>query len=294
LITGYQRLRVGTVAREIYYFIIFSNLFIATCAVLMVRSPLHLFHITKPFDNFGWFVFFSTLASYNFHWYLTDPAEERTLLRSQWLARFKPLHLVVAIITSIVSLIFLVQFAEHWKMILPVIFFTLLYTAPKLPFTIFDPFRQMIIGKTILLTAVWTYVTSVLPLWMYAGEWRPGFTAFTCYRFTLIFAICILFDIRDKDFDKRTGIKSLVTLLSSHKIRLVFNLTLILNLVSAIALLPAGFQPWQIIILLIPSIITFLLYPKAIKSADAILFYLTLDGLMTLAPFLFLIIEIFS
>ncbi|MCH5717195.1 hypothetical protein [Niabella hibiscisoli] len=36
-------------------------------------------------------------------------------------------------------------------------------------------------------------------------------------RFTLIFPICILFDLRDKDYDKLTGVKSLVTLLPPQK-----------------------------------------------------------------------------
>jgi 4-hydroxybenzoate polyprenyltransferase len=137
---------------------------------------------------------------------------------------------------------------------------------------------------------MWTYVTTALPFFIMNQPWQYTYSLFFVNRFTLIFPICILFDLRDKEYDRQTGVKSLVTLLPSQKIKIVFNLFIILNILTA--LLTAYFSDLGIVdnfILLIPIILTFSLYNSAIKTKNDYLFYFILDGLMALSPILYFI-----
>ncbi|MCH5683425.1 hypothetical protein LWM68_03505 [Niabella sp. W65] len=94
-----------------------------------------------------------------------------------------------------------------------------MYTAPKFPFQPFTTLKKFILGKTILLALMWTYVTTALPFFIMNQPWQYTYSLFFVNRFTLIFPICILFDLRDKEYDRQTGVKSLVTLLPSQKLK---------------------------------------------------------------------------
>lgn len=274
--------------KRFFDFIIFSNIFIALCAVAMAAYSTHLFSLGFPPAAFTGFVFFATLASYSIHWYLTDETTEITDARTHWLARNKWLHAVFFIISALGCSLFLLKELGYIKWILPAIFLTLLYTAPKFPFHPFRTLKKLILGKTLLLALMWTYVTAALPLLILNQPWKPVYTIFFLNRFTLIFPICILFDIRDKEYDKQTGVKSLVTLLAAKNIKAVFNIFILVNIASLLLLaFGYGFKAVDNFILLIPIILTFSLYNSAIKTKNDYLFYFTLDGLMALSPILY-------
>src|SRR5690606_20415342 len=110
-----------------------------------------LFSLGIPPFRFLCFLFFSTLASYSIHWYLTDETTEITAARTSWLARNKTTHFIFFVISAIGSGVFLLQELGFIKWILPAIFLTLLYTAPKFPFRPFTSLKKLIRGKTILL-----------------------------------------------------------------------------------------------------------------------------------------------
>ncbi|MGC4231666.1 MAG: UbiA family prenyltransferase [Niabella sp.] len=274
--------------RKFFDFIIFSNIFIALCAVLMAAYSTHLLSSAWIPRQFAGFLFFSTLASYSIHWYLTDETTETTASRTSWLAKNKRVHAIFFIISSIGCVIFLLQELSYIKWILPAIFLTLLYTAPKFPFRPFVSLKKLILGKTILLALMWTYITSFLPFLIMEKTLQWQHICFFVNRFTLIFPICILFDLRDKEYDKATGVKSLVTLLSRQKIKKIFNGVIILNILSVLQLAwlsQLGFV--DNFILLIPTILTFALYTNATKTKNDYLFYFILDGLMALSPILY-------
>lgn len=280
--------------KKLFDFFIFSNLFIALCTVIMLFYTGHLFKITLNPALF-WFLFFATLASYNLHWYLTDASKEITVARSKWLTVNKKTHWMLFIFASIAGMIFGMRIISYWLLFLPLVFFTLLYTAPKFPHSIFKQLEKHIIGKTFLLTLVWTYATTILPMLITSAEWTWLNTVFSIHRFTLIFPICILFDIRDKRADRITGIKSIVTLLPAKTIRRIFNVFILLHLLTSPLAFFVKMDNFLIYItFLIPSIITYRLYPKAIKSTNAYLFYFVLDGLMILAPVCYFLIILFQ
>ena len=84
---------------------------------------------------------------------------------------------------------------------------------------------------------VWMYVTTILPMIISGKPWQGDFYLFIISRFFLIYAICILFDYRDREDDKANGIRSLITFLDEKGIRTLFILSMILFAGSTIGLL---------------------------------------------------------
>ena len=99
--------------RSILDFLVFSNLFIAVCALLMTHQTYYfLLHSKFNYDLAG-FIFFSTICSYSFHWYLT----ESSLLpspRIEWLHRYRFIHGFLFFIGLAGAVIFFFALSPYW------------------------------------------------------------------------------------------------------------------------------------------------------------------------------------
>ena len=104
----------------------------------------------------------------------------------------------------------------------------------------------------------------------------------------MIYAICIVFDYRDRASDKREGIRSMITLFSEQGIDRLFWISLLLFAIFTVALLAAGFSLSVVSVLLIPGAILAFLYNYTKKESSDYLYYFVLDGLM-MASALFLL-----
>ena len=269
-----------TFAGKIFRFFIYSNLFIACCSTIMVYQTCQLLLHDRPVTWFAWFVFFATICSYSFHWYITPPDQALYSDRIPWLAKNRHIHLFlfwIGLLGSAVSSIFLLEF---WNWLLLAVFLTFLYSAPKLSYTYFVWLRKVALGKTIFLALVWTYVTKILPLIISGRNWDLTFTLFASGRFFFIYAICIIFDYRDREHDRVQGIRSLITYLSERGINYLFVLSLLAFVILTILMSRHGLSNLSLIILLIPGGITAALYTYSQKSSSDFLYFFILDGLM--------------
>ena len=240
--------------------------------------------ISKPFLLF---VFFGTLCSYSFHWYLT-PEVKRPSIKVQWTLQHKPLLLFLFVTGLLGSGYFIVQLAQHWFWLLITAFITFLYSAPKLPMVPFNHIKRFAIGKTIFLALVWMFVTAALPLVTAQVQWQPAHYFYTLNRFFLIYPICILFDYRDREGDKKEGIRTMITFLDERGIHALFWSSLVVYFISTLALFYYSFSVIILLILLLPGILLSFLFPMARKSSSDLLYYFMLDGLMALSSFLLL------
>lgn len=235
------------------------------------------------------FIFFSTLCSYSFHWYLT-PNLDLPSSRLHWLQRHRYIHIVL-FLTSVLGVGFYgLLLIAHWKWLMLVAFITFLYTAPKIPHPWFRALRKVALGKTIFLAFVWTYVTTTLPVQLSEVPWGYGDSLFACSRFFLIYAICILFDYRDREYDKSIGIRSLITSMNDRGITILFYGSIILF--AAFTSMTARYYNYPLsvtAILLLPGVITVGLYRYAIKNTSDILYYFVLDGLMALSSLIIVV-----
>src|SRR5690606_11603484 len=116
--------------------------------------------------------------------------------------------------------------------------------------------------------------------------------AFFIHRFFLVYAICILFDYRDREDDRAAGIRSLITFMSERNITALFFISLVIATAGAGVLGYYGLSALNVLILVIPCIITALVYDYARKHFPDMFYYFTLDGLMALSAVLMLLASI--
>jgi len=276
--------------RKAFDYFLFSSMYISLCAVLMTWQSGYLLHLSFSGDYY-WFVFFATICSYNFHWYLT-PLSKNSIERTKWSLHHKNAHLLLYFAGVIGSVIFFYKVRQHWFTLFFATLLTFLYSAPKIPLTYFRFLKQVAIGKTIFLTTVWTYVTAIMPVFIAGQHFNHEMKWFAASRFFLIYGICILFDYRDRDDDKEEGIKSMVNFFDEAGVNRLFVFSMVAFIFFTIGLLFTGVSGTAVIILIIPGIILFSIYRQSKSSISDYLYYFILDGLMMLSALLMSILPI--
>ncbi|RYG43159.1 MAG: hypothetical protein EOO01_21800 [Chitinophagaceae bacterium] len=278
------------IARDIFRFFIYSNLFIACCAVLMLAQTSYLLENNAPSFDLAAFVFLATISSYSFHWFLTPAIGNSD--RINWLAKYKYVHVIFFFAGTLGAIVYGFLLIDHWPWLVFAAFITFLYSAPKVPHPWFRLLRKIAIGKTIFLALVWMFVTTILPLEISDRPWQTDYTLFPVERFFLIYAICILFDYRDREYDLSVGIRSLITRLNEKSIDFLFYISIAVYAASTIAMMQQGHSVSVIISLLVPGVITASLYSYAKTSKSDMLYYFILDGLMALSAILYAVAQL--
>lgn len=281
--------RIRRFAQTVTDFFLFTSLFIALCAVCMAWQTYYLFGLPVSYD-YLLFIFFGSLCSYNFHWFLT-PGIYGGSYKARWSVRHKTLHLVLWVIGLAGAGFFILPMLGQWPWLLLTAFITFLYSAPKIPFPPFYHLRRIAVGKTIFLSLVWTHSTVLLPLVLGKGPWHAAQAVFFVNRFFLIYPICILFDYRDRAEDRKEGIKSLITYLPDKGIHLLFWCSLCIFLLTTIALYAQGFSMLQCFALFVPGLLVGLLCSYSKKTPSDYLYYFILDGLMMFSALLLFIMQ---
>lgn len=163
-------------------------------------SPLHLL------------VFCSTLFVYNVHYLLKKSTPELSD-RFGWSQNNKYWHyifLTVGIGGCIYSVFHLPLEILAGCTVLGVLSFS--YSIPLLPFKNKKRLKDFGWIKIIVLTTVWTIVTSVLPI-LYHGSTISMYPYEILMRFVFMFTLCVAFDIRDMQTDMEAGIATLPNLI---------------------------------------------------------------------------------
>lgn len=269
-------------------FLVYSNLYIAACAVLMVHFSTVIMLKADASADFTRFVFFSTLCSYNFHYYFTTQSVLQSD-RIRWMQRNRYVMMILFIAGLGGAVYYFFKLSEWWAWLLPAAAATFLYSAPLLPHPVFRQLRKVAIGKTIFLAFTWMYVTVVLPLIVHNTSWDNSFIVYAAGRFFFIYCICILFDYRDRADDKAKGVRSLITFLSETNIHRLFIFSFVLYMGFSLSLLYYGLSVAFITILLIPGLPLVILYPIAKRKFSDLLYYVVLDGMLALPALLMLV-----
>ena len=257
----------------------------------MVNQTYWLLLKATPDLNYLAFVLFATVTSYNFHWMLSRRSVNSSQ-RLQWTLNHKNFHLAFYLIGAAGATFFFFHLTKHWLWLSIIVFVTFLYSAPKIPISSFKILKKIAVGKTFLLALVWTQVTTLLPIIISDVDWHMDFYLFITGRFFFIFAICILFDYKDREDDKAEGIHSLITLLSEKEITIIFALSLMLFGIVTLGMLQYGYSLFHVIILLVPGIILALLYNYSKKNFSDYYYFIVLDGLMMFSALIMLLLSI--
>ena len=277
--------------RKIIDYFVFSSLYIAICAVVMIWQTSRLLLGTSPPGRLLGFVFFATICSYNFHWYLTPRTAEPSR-RVLWTHHHKTLHFVLYLTGVVGAGVYFLYLLPWLPSLCLAILLTFLYSAPKLPWPIFRQLQKIAIGKTIFLALVWVYVTTIMPLIVQDAQWHPSYILFVASRFFFTYALCIIFDYRDRKDDRNQGIKSLVTMLNDKSIDRLFCIALALFFLTSFALSIYHIPAFYIFLLVLPGLILGGIYRETKRNASDDLYYIVLDGLMMFSGLLMLIFRI--
>jgi 4-hydroxybenzoate polyprenyltransferase len=274
------------VIRSIIDFFLFSSIYIGLCAVVMTLSVYGLFQLPVNWD-LVFFIFSGTLCSYNFHWLLT-PGLLSGKHKSNWSYRHRHLHLAIFIASLAAAAWFAFRLIDQWYWLLLTAFVTFLYSAPKIPWKPFRNLKEVAVGKTVFLAFAWTHIPFILPLMVANIKWTVVEYLFIFNRFYLIYAICILFDYRDREHDKTEGIRSMVTELTEDGVNRLFIATMVVFFASGIFLWFAGFNFFNTALILLPGLVLVFLYGQAKQVKSDYYYYFLLDGLMMLSGLLWL------
>ena len=249
--------------------------------------------IGKPVNPyFAAFVFFSTVCSYNFHWALT-PHMLAPSHRLDWDEKHKNNHFLLSLVGLIGAVICFFFLKEHWFYIGIAAVLTFLYSAPKISIPPFQWLKKIAVGKTIFLAMAWTFVTAALPILIEEFTFTAKSALFCASQFFFIYAICILFDFRDREDDKAEGIRSMITYFNEKGIDILFSFSVIIFIILISLLSNEGVEWGNIILLLVPAIVLATLYKYAKRNFSDYLYYFVLDGLMMFSGLLLWLVNRF-
>lgn len=254
------------------------------CALAMVAQTADLFQLHQLNPFYFLFTAGGTVTSYNLHWYFTDTKiNHAQSVRYEWTQQHQYLLLPLAVFGGILSVISFYFLAQYRIALLTGILLAALYTAPKVPGKISMLLRKIAIAKTIYLALAWTYVTAILPLIITNQPFNLHTIAFIIHRYFFIYALCILFDYRDREEDIKQGIRSLITILSDNGITILFYLSVTIGIVMAVLFAGNANALLKGILLCVPLLIATLFFKKAKQSKNDYLYYFIIDGLMFLS-----------
>lgn len=279
--------RIARVSTIILEFLLFSNVYIAICAVVMCQTTARLFRLTLP-ESLLLFTFVGTLGSYSLHWFLTDSSADYSR-RGRWNYQYKPVLaglFVGAVLTGLWMLWFLRLYLVE---LLPVVLITFLYSAPKIDSPPFRALRRVAVLKSLYLTFVWTYVTVVLPFLVVSPLQRPNGLLMAIWilnRFLLIYSIALWFDYRDRDVDRQSRWLTLASRLTDAQLYRFFCSLVFFFGLTLLALYRHGFTVWGVICIGLPMGILVLLAQRVLRKVSDYLYYIGLDGLLMLSGIL--------
>lgn len=221
-------------------FLIHSNLFIGLAAAGLAFQTRIEFGFQPAFKPYLLLLFFATLFDYNLHRLNTFVFHKEALQdpKHRWLRENVNLFLILCAISFIGFAITLV-FAktEVLYALLPFALITVFYS---FPFFVRKGkqyrLRDIPYFKNTLIALVWAGSSTLLP---YVESETPialhALASLFAFRFLLIFAVSIPFDLRDAESDKKQGLKTIAHLGTESSGIRIAALALILMALSASA-----------------------------------------------------------
>ena len=290
--------------RRFLDFIVYSNLFIAACALALTYESFCMLRLPSSLNWYLLLIFLCTVFVYSLH-YFVKSKKEKSDSRLEW-CRKNNWILPVIILLSFVfitggviwhyKMIFIKDGHFNypnlaWFIIIPLL--ALGYSYPLNPWNK-KSLRQVGWLKMASLSFIWSFTTVVLPVLMLPGsnEVENNYSLVAIlfiHRFFFIASLGFLFNINDYEEDKKDGINTIVVMLGPEKsLQTGKWVVLLLNIVSSV-LLFYYFNLDRIAYisaLLIPVILLFVLYQAFSTSKNEIDFVIRHDGLMILKALL--------
>lgn len=277
--------------KRLFDFILFGNIYIALATVCLIQSTSIQLGLNNHLLYYSALSFFATLFIYNLQRIFYSPHKDKSLLsiRRKWVFENQFSIKLLCIIGFLgVAITF---FFNDYKIIFYLSPLLLLSIAYFLPFI---KLRQNPWFKLLTLAIVWTTVTAVIPATLCNIDlFSSNFILHFFVRLTFMIAICIPFDIRDIEIDKKEKIFTVSQKLGENETRWIAFLFMILNVFLITAEFQAGTLSEKIFIaLLISAIINSILVYMSSSKRSEYFYTALLDGTMILQGGLLLLTTI--
>jgi 4-hydroxybenzoate polyprenyltransferase len=260
-------------------FILFSSIFIASCAVALCIETNILLGLPLNQISFYCFVFGATLAQYNLHYLVKTVAVEKSE-RLAWSQRNKSLHFILLIIGSLLILFSFFSFhLKHFIILICLGGISFLYSFPFLPFGSKKRIKDYGSLKILTITFLWTLVTVWFPVNSMPFDTGLFWLVFA-KRFIFMFVLCLLFDMRDIEIDGKEKINTLAVKLGQKKSYFLAYFSLVLFVAFSVAQYYYLPQSAYLIAMLISALATLMTIELTKKSNSDYVYLAGIDGMM--------------
>ena len=219
------------------------------------------------------------------HYVLKVSAAEDSA-RLAWTLRNKNVHYLLLLIGFSLIIYSLFSFhLRHFYVLSCLGGIAFLYSFPALPFGKKKRLKEYGILKIITLSLLWTLVT----VWFPANTmpYEPGlFWLVFAKRFLFMFVLCLLFDMRDMDIDRETGIKTFPVRYGIQNSYYFSYLLLVIFLILSFIQYYYWGNPGFLFAMIISAIVTFIIIQLTKKHKSDFIFLAGIDGMMLLQALL--------
>lgn len=263
--------------------VVSTSIFTACCALgLCISTERLLIQGMKPLlSPLHLVIFGSTLVVYNLPRLLPRPYGK--LRPHQPLRKWYWAVFIAGILLTASAIFFLPSNIIGICAILAI--FAFLYFIPALPGDR-KRLRDFGLVKIVVLTSVWTVATAVLPIISY-GASIANYPFEIVLRFVFVFALCVLFDIKDMQTDKANNINTLPHITGENRAyRLVYTTLVVFVGLSIFQLVKYPGMPERPIAAIISGVASGVVAVYIHRMRSRVTFVALTDGMMLLYAFI--------
>jgi 4-hydroxybenzoate polyprenyltransferase len=274
--------------RTIIDALVYSNVFIALCAIaltftnqLTVGGEIH-------FDYSCWFIFFSTIFTYTYLKIISSPGVVIDTGHRSWAAENAQLSRNILLISLVATIGFFFKLSGNVKLIVVVLglvtafygFVTIPFSKPKMRL------RDLGYVKTLFVAIVWSVTTVVVPLG--DNDVSPDLMIFLLLRrFIFVLALTMVFEVKDMTGDKANNLKTLPLAMGISNTKLLAQaLLLLLIIINLIQYFFFSIPLSNMVAVNLSLLLSICCIQPVREETGDLWYYLVLDGMM-LVQFIF-------
>ena len=272
---------------KLFHWIVFGNYWVAAGVVALYAVSCNVLGVAFSWE-WAAALFSATLSAYTYH--RVGPGIQHSIvgvggIRRSWIAENSRALRIQMGLAGVLAIAFFIRLCsvEQWYFLIPAAVVALVYILPIIPLGgKWIRLRELPYFKILIIVAVWM-VLSLLPL---VPEISPlpqnnALQLLLFQRLLFLLAVTIPFDLRDMEFDRSRGIKTLATSLGAERSIRISHLLLVLS--AIVCWMGFQMQIWNgsiALALAVSSASTAILLARIKPDSDEMTFSFWLEGSM--------------
>lgn len=270
--------------KRIYGILIYSNVFIAFCALALVLANQLTVEGSMHLNANSLFVFFSTLFTYSYLKFRAADAGKEETEHGLWYKSNEQLSKNILLISLLCTVALFFMLSTTVMMVVVVLaLVTALYGFSPIPFT--QPQRQLRdfgLLKTLFVALVWSVSTVVVPL-ADTGLDTEMMVFLLLRRFLFVLALTMVFEIKDLKHDEASNLQTLPMRIGVSNTKLLAQLILFaLMVVNLLQYFFFSISLENMIAVNLSLLITVFCIQPLKEETPPLWYFATIDGMMIL------------